>query len=117
MEDFAAVCTDLEHGHYCFRCTELGNANFLLHEHISSQRISKDDAIATLRSLLALASGWSAPNILHSNLNKRRGDPPAVPTIGSRIDHSVPGVVRYFVHSANASAGFDLRFKKSSLRT
>ena len=103
------LCNDLAPAVMCFRSKTYANGEHTneLHEHVPAHRISQEDAVSTLRSLVARFAGWSGESIIHSNLNARSGGPDCSPGFVHRITYPQPGVLRHYVSSGNTQAWFD----------
>ncbi len=112
------LCPELTVGQICFRVKiyKDGIAKSVFHEHVPAHRISQDNAIEALRSLVARYSKWPGTFILHSLLNERRGSPSRYPGFISHTVYPEPGVIRHYISALRAHAWYDSIILKGKFR-
>jgi hypothetical protein len=112
------LCPELAVGQVCFRVKTYNDGIFesVFHEHVPSHRISQDNAIEALRSLVARYSEWPGTFILHSLLNERRGKPSRYPGFVSHTSYPEPGVIRHYISAPRAHAWYDSIISKAKFR-
>ena len=103
------ICDALKLKQKCFRLRiyKEGEYHDLYHEHIPKHRISEDNAINFMKTLVAKYSGWDDSFILSTYLNNRGQKPHAEHRIQISIEYPEPGVMRRYCSSGNVSVWMD----------
>ncbi len=103
------ICDKLKANEKCFRLQRYNEGKFddLFHEHVPKHRISRDNALEVMKSLVARYSEWTAPHILRSYLNKRGKEPRAIQSFQVQIEYPEPGVLRKYCCGSNVDAWVD----------
>ncbi len=103
------LCETLEAGVKCFRILEYkqGKFGFIFHEHVPRHRISSDNAIALMKTLMSRHRSLNDTDMLRGYLNGR-GKMPSATRIGSvHIEYPEPGVVRKYLSHGNINILLD----------
>lgn len=113
------LCRELAVDQVCFRVKIYNDGIFesVFHEHVPSHRISHENAIEALRSLVARYSEWPGTFILHSLLNERRGKPSRYPSFNSHTTYPEPGAIRHYISAQRTHAWYDSIISKAKFRT
>ena len=93
------LCHTLDTGIKCFRIRKYkqGTYDVIFHQHVPKHRISRDNAIGLMKTLMARHRSLSDIDVLRGYLNKRGKEPSAM-SIGSvHIEYPEPGVLRKYV--------------------
>ena len=102
------LCHDLQPKQRCFRLREYNQGTFddVFHEHIPAHRISKDNAIQMMKSLVLRYENAHAERILRSYLNSRGRNPAACDPFQIGVEYPEPGVMRTYC-GTNVQAWMD----------
>ena len=93
------LCARLEPGEKCFRLRKYEQGEFieLFHEHVPAHRISQDNAMAALKSLVLRYQEAEAGRILRHYLNGRGSSPKAEDHYCLfHVEYPEPGVIRKY---------------------
>ena len=103
------ICDALKPKQKCFRLRiyKEGKYDDLYHEHIPKHRISEDNAISFMKTLVAKYSEWNDSFILSTYLNNHGKKPHAEHRIQMPIEYPEPGVMRRYCSSGNVSVWMD----------
>ena len=103
------ICTNLKPNQKCFRVRSYKEGKYYdtFHEHIPKHRISQDNAINFLKTLIVKYLEWNDSYVLGAYLNNRGKKPAANQSIQMPIEYPEPGVMRRYCCSGNVNIWMD----------
>jgi hypothetical protein len=92
------LCSELREKQVCIVVHKYWEGSFeqLFHTHIPKQRLSQDNRMNTLRSLVVHYSGTSPEMIVGCFINKQGKEPPHYPGFQVHVSYPEPGVLRTY---------------------
>ena len=93
------LCPTIEEKIKCFRIRKYkqGRYDVIFHQHVPKHRVSNENAIGLMKTLMARHRSLSDIDVLRGYLNERGKEPSAM-SIGSvHIEYPEPGVFRKYV--------------------
>ncbi len=102
------LCSDLKPKQKCFKLRRYNEGLFedVFHEHVPNHRVSLDDALAMMRTLVLRYEGHEASSILRHYLNTR-GRKPSARHLRFDVEYPEPGVIRRYCSSNHIHAWMD----------
>lgn len=112
------LCEQLKHGDVCIRVKiyDSGSFNEVFHDHIPSIRLSQEHLLQALKSLVLNNTEIHDETLLHSYLNNRSKEPPAIKLYRVNVEYPEKGVKRTYCSSGGVTAWVDEVISKSNFR-
>ena len=103
------LCVTLKAKQKCFRILKYREGTFaeIFHEHVPKHRISNDNAIACMKTLIARHRSLGDFDVLRGYLNKRGKKPSAMEFGQVHVEYPEPGVLRKYLSHFNTTIFVD----------
>jgi len=113
------VCCTLKENEKCFCLFEYDKGEFieLFHEHIPKHRISNENSVQFIKTLLIQHSDFGNSEIMRTYINKRGKSPGAIKLCQTTVEYPVPGVLRKYFSNGAFTAWYDEVISKSVFST
>ena len=97
------LCATLKAKQKCFRILKYREGTYveIFHEHVPKHRISNDNAIAWMKTLIVKHRSLGDSDILRGYLNRRGKKPSAMEFGRIYVEFPEPGVLRKYLSHAN----------------
>ncbi len=103
------ICNNLKANEKCFRLQiyDQGETNEVFHEHIPKHRISNDNAVSFMKTLIVKYSSLRDSEILRAYINNRGKEPSSINLCQAHIEYPEPGVFRKYFSGGGITAWVD----------